>query len=149
MSNRPHLFVARHGNVDHSTQSLSPEGRDGVTFSAAKFAAFLGDELSPRTAIYTSELDRAIQTGEVFAEELGVDPGKVTQVGILSYLTEEVGTPEELVAGAQEILGQEASARTPQVLMVGHMTEVSLLAFGTGAEHVKPGKIYPSYLNNQ
>lgn len=68
------VFVARHGQARYAVANVLTDAGGTLTDLGREQAAALADRLRPQrlAVVYTSQLRRAVQTGEVVAQALGV-----------------------------------------------------------------------------
>ncbi|MDX2109342.1 MAG: phosphohistidine phosphatase SixA [Verrucomicrobiota bacterium] len=110
------LYLMRHAEaVNSSPDALRPLTEHGRK-TVRTVAQFLkGKRLFRPECIYHSTLLRAIQTSQLFAEELGMQP--------LLTAHDEL-TPDSSLAGALQLIGNSSSS----LAIVGHNPHLSYLA---------------------
>ena len=110
------VFVARHGEADYESELLSdaggwlsPLGRE----QARELAEQLGGERIAR--VWTSDMSRAVQTGEIVAARPGVDV--IVRKGLREFGVGDAagttGDPDPFAATFAAWLGGDLSARIP------------------------------------
>ncbi|MDR7251177.1 putative phosphoglycerate mutase [Nocardioides sp. BE266] len=110
------VFVARHGEAAYESELLSdaggwltPLGRE----QARRLAADVGPERISR--VWTSDMARAVQTGEIVAAQLGVDV--VVRTGLREFGVGDAagttGDPDPFAATFAAWLDGELDARIP------------------------------------
>ncbi len=110
------VFVARHGEADYESELLSdaggcltPLGRDQARMLAESIA---GEKIA---RVWTSDMARAVQTGEIVAARLGVDV--VVRTGLREFgvgaAAGTTGDPDPFADTFEAWLAGELTARIP------------------------------------
>jgi len=110
------VFVARHGEADYESELLSdaggwltPLGREQARGLAESMA---GERI---TRVWTSDMARAVQTGEIVASVLGVDV--IVRKGLREFGVGEAagtdGDPDPFAATFASWVGGDLTARIP------------------------------------
>lgn len=115
------IFLIRHAEaIDYETDTvkddehrfITPNGRN-ITI---KVAEFLKEELNDLDIIFTSPLIRAVQTAEIFADELKFK----NEVMLVNELKNEFS-----IAGLQKLLNKNSELKS--IALVGHEPKMSVL----------------------
>ncbi len=110
------VLVARHGEADYESELLSDAG-GWLTLAGREQASVLADSMvGERVArVWTSDMARAVQTGEIAAARLGVDV--VVRPGLREFGVGDAagttGDPDPFAATFAAWLGGDLAARIP------------------------------------
>jgi probable phosphoglycerate mutase len=110
------LFVARHGQADYESPLLSDAG-GWLTSLGREQSRRLADELAPQriARVWTSDMARAVQTGEIVAALLGVDV--VVREGLrefgVGHAAGTTGDPDPFAETFSAWLDGDLAARIP------------------------------------
>ncbi len=110
------VFVARHGEADYESELLSDAG-GWLTTLGREQARGLAESMSgePIVRVWTSDMARAVQTGEIVAARLGV--GVIVRTGLREFGVGEAagtdGVPDPFAATFAAWLDGDLTARIP------------------------------------
>jgi len=110
MKNLRKLIIIRHGHYDNGSESLSKYGKEQCKATAGNIAR-LTREFS-KIQIFTSDLPRSIETGEIVASELRIDEVK----SLFDLRTEHYHSREEVYPVIEKRIKDE----TELVIIVAH-----------------------------
>lgn len=110
------VFVARHGEAAYESELLSDAGGWLTTLGRDQARALAETMAGERVArVWTSDMARAVQTGEIAAARLGVDV--VVRKGLREFgvgaAAGTTGDPDPFAATFDSWLGGDLTARIP------------------------------------
>jgi len=118
------IFIARHGNTFSSNQTVLRVGRrtdiplsDSGMKQALKLGNYFKSELIDFAAVYTSKLQRTIETANIILQNLGTNISPITEkiFDEIDYGPDEGKSESEVVArlGREALLDWDKIAKVP------------------------------------